>query len=63
MHTEFWLGNLGERPYASRRLELEDNIKVNGIETGRKGLDYINFAVDRLQERAFVNMVTNLWVI
>jgi hypothetical protein len=49
--------------HVSRRLELEDNIKVNEIETGRKGLDYINFAVDRLQERAFVNIVTKLRVL
>lgn len=45
------------------RADLEDNTTVNAIQTRCEALDYINFAVNGLQKRVFMNMVTNLWII
>jgi hypothetical protein len=39
-----------------------DNIKIDLIEIGWEGMDWIDLAQDRDQWRALVNRVMNLWV-
>jgi hypothetical protein len=41
----------------------EDNIKMNFQEVGCEGMDWIELAYDKDRWRAFVNAVTNLWVL
>jgi hypothetical protein len=50
----------GKRPLGTPRHRLEDNIKLNLVEIGIDGVNWIRFAQDRVQWRAFVNMVINL---
>jgi hypothetical protein len=40
----------------------EDNIKMDLREIGIDGANWIRLAQDRVQWRALVNTVTNLWV-
>jgi hypothetical protein len=40
-----------------------DNIKVDVREIGWDGVDWIDMAQDRVQWRALVNTVLNLWVL
>jgi hypothetical protein len=39
-----------------------DNIKIDLIETGSDGMDWIDLAQDSDKWRALVNTVMNLWV-
>jgi hypothetical protein len=39
-----------------------DNIKIDLRERGWDGVDWIDLAQDRVQWRALVNTVMNLWV-
>jgi hypothetical protein len=49
-----------KRPLGKPRRRWEDNIELNLRETGIDGADWIQLAQDRVQWRAFVNMVMNL---
>jgi hypothetical protein len=52
----------GKRPLGRPRHRWEDNIEVDFREIGINGANWIQLAQDRVQWRAFVNMVINLWV-
>jgi hypothetical protein len=49
-------------PLKRHRCRWEDNIKLDLRETGIDGMNWIRLAQDRVQWRAFVNMVMNLRV-
>jgi hypothetical protein len=58
---------LVRRPEDKRRLgrprrRWEDNIKIDLREIGFDGANWIRLTQDRVQWRAFVNTVMNLWV-
>jgi hypothetical protein len=50
----------GKRPLGRQRRRWVDNIKMDLIELGWGGMDWIDLAQDRDQWRAFVNTVMNL---
>jgi hypothetical protein len=52
----------GKRPLGRTRRRWEDNIKMDLREKGIDGANWIQMAQDRVQWRAFVNTVMNLWV-
>jgi hypothetical protein len=52
----------GKRPLGRPRRRKEDNIKMDLTEIGIDGVNWIRLAQDRVQWRAFVNTVMNLWV-
>ena len=52
----------GERPLERSRCRWEDNIKMNLREVGCDSKDWIAFAEDRDQWRAYVRAVMNLRV-
>jgi hypothetical protein len=52
----------GKRPLERPRRMWEDNIKLDLREIAIDKANWIQLAQDRVQWRAFVNMVTNLWV-
>jgi hypothetical protein len=52
----------GKRPLGRPRRRWEDNIKMDLRETGIDGENWIQLAQDRVQWRAFVNMVMNIRV-
>jgi hypothetical protein len=52
----------GKRPLGRSRHKWEDNIKMDLREIGIDGANWIRLAQDRVQWRAFVNMVMNLRV-
>jgi hypothetical protein len=52
----------GKRPLVRPRHRWEDNIKVDLREMVIDRLNWIWLAQDRVQWRAFVNTVMNLWV-
>jgi hypothetical protein len=52
----------GRRPFGRPRRRWEDNIKMDLGEIGIDGANWIQLAQDRVQWRAFVNMVMNLRV-
>jgi hypothetical protein len=59
---------LVRRPEVKRQLgrpmhRWEDNIKLDLREIGINGANWIQLAQDRVQWRAFMNMVMNLWVL
>jgi hypothetical protein len=51
-----------KRPLGRPRRRWEDNIKMDLREIGIDGANWIRLARGRVQWRAFVNMVMNLWV-
>jgi hypothetical protein len=51
-----------KRPLGRPRRRLEDNIKLDLREIGIDEMNWIRLAQDRVQWRAFVNTVMNLWV-
>jgi hypothetical protein len=51
-----------KRPLARPRRRCVENIKMDLIEIGWDGVDWIKLAQDRDQWRAFVNTVMNLRV-
>jgi hypothetical protein len=58
-----WVGQPeGKRPVGRPRHRWEDNIKMDLGEIGIDGANWIPLAQDRVQWRAFVNMVMNLRV-
>jgi hypothetical protein len=52
----------GKRSLGRPRRRWECNIKMNLREIGIDGANWIHLAQDRVQWRAFVNTVMNLWV-
>jgi hypothetical protein len=52
-----------KRPPGGLRRRWEDNIKMDLRERGIDGANRIRLAQDRVQWRAFVNTVMNLWVL
>jgi hypothetical protein len=52
----------GKRPLGRPRRRWENNIKMDLREIGIDGANWIRLAQDRVQWRAFVNMVMNLRV-
>jgi hypothetical protein len=52
----------GKRPQGRPRRRWEDNIKMDLVEIGIDGANWIQLAQDRVQWRAFVNTVMNLRV-
>jgi hypothetical protein len=52
----------GMIPFGRRRLKWEDNIKMDLLEVGCGGMDWIEVAQDRYSLRAVVNAVMNLRV-
>jgi hypothetical protein len=52
----------GKRPLRRPRRRWEDNIKLDLREIGIDGANWIRLAQDKVQWRAFVNTVMNLWV-
>jgi hypothetical protein len=51
-----------KRPLRRPRRRWDDNIKMDLRELGIDEANWIRLAQDRVQSRAFVNMVMNLWV-
>jgi hypothetical protein len=52
----------GKRPLGRPRSRWVDNIKMDLLEIGWGGVDWIGLAQDRDKWRALVNAVMNLWV-
>jgi hypothetical protein len=52
----------GKRPLERPRHRWEDNIKMDLRDIGIDGVNWIRPVQDRVQWRAFVNTVMNLWV-
>jgi hypothetical protein len=52
----------GKRPLGRPRCRWVYNIKMNLLETGWGGVDWIGLAQDRDKWRALVKAVMNLWV-
>jgi hypothetical protein len=52
----------GERPLGRPRRRLLDNVKMDLLEIGWGGVDWIALAQDRDKWRALVSGVMNLWV-
>jgi hypothetical protein len=52
----------GKIPLRKPKRRWVDNIKMNLRETKRGGINWIDVAQDRVQWRALVNTVMNLWV-
>jgi hypothetical protein len=52
----------GKRPIGRPRCMWENNIRMDLLEMGWGGVDWIGLAQDRDKQRALVNAVTNLWV-
>jgi hypothetical protein len=50
----------GKRPLGRPRRKWEDNIKMDLLEVGCGGMDWIELAQDRDRWRALVNAVMNL---
>jgi hypothetical protein len=50
----------GKRPVGRPRRRWEDNIKMDLVEIGIDGANWIRLAQDRVQWRAFVSTVMNL---
>jgi hypothetical protein len=54
---------VGKRPLGKQRWRWVDNIKVNLVEIGWGGVEWIGMAQDRDKRRALVNAVMNLRVL
>jgi hypothetical protein len=53
---------VGKRPLARPRHKCMDNIKMDLLEIGWGGVDWIGLAQDRGKWRTLMNAVMNLWV-
>jgi hypothetical protein len=53
----------GKIPLGRLRHRWEDNIKMDLMEIGIDGMNWIHMAQDRVQCIAFANVVKNLWVL
>jgi hypothetical protein len=64
MRIGYWLGKPeGKRPLGRPRRRWVDNIKMDLLEIGWGGVDWIGLAQDRDKWRALVNAVMNLRVL
>jgi len=52
----------GKKPLGRPRRRWEENIKMNLLEVGCKGADWIDLAQDRDRRRALVNAVMSIRV-
>jgi hypothetical protein len=52
----------GQRPLGRPRCRCVHNVKMDYVEIGRGGVDWIGLAQDRYRWRALVNAVMNLRV-
>jgi hypothetical protein len=52
----------GKMPLGRPRRRWIDTIKIDLLEIGLGGVDWIRLAQDRSRRRALVNAVMNLWV-
>jgi len=52
----------GKRPLRRPRHRWEDNIRMNLMEIGWEGVDWMHLAQDRDQWQALVNMIMDLQV-
>jgi hypothetical protein len=52
----------GIRPLGRPRCRWIDNIKMDLLEIGLVGVDWIGLAQDRYRWRALVNAVMSLWI-
>jgi len=52
----------GKRPLGRPRHRWKDNIKIDLLEVGCEGMDWINVAKDRDKSRELVNAAMNLRV-
>jgi hypothetical protein len=52
----------GKRPLGRQRSRWVNNIKIDLREIGWDAMHWIDLAEDRVQWRALVNTVMNLWV-
>jgi hypothetical protein len=62
VYEEFWSESLKGREFRRSRRRREDNIRMDLMEIGWEGVDWIHLAQDRDQWRAVVNTVMNLRV-
>jgi hypothetical protein len=51
------------RPQGRPTCKWVDNIKMDLVEIGWGGVDWIGLAQDRNKCRALVNMIVNVWVL
>jgi hypothetical protein len=62
-HIGYWWGKPERKtPLGRPRCRLVNNIKIDLRKKGWDGMDRINLAHDRDQQRALVNTITNLEV-
>jgi len=59
MHTKFWSENLKGIDHMED-LGIDGNIRMNLMEKGWEGVDWMHLAQDRGQQQALVNTVMNL---
>jgi hypothetical protein len=59
MHTGFWWGNVSERVHLE---DLGIGGKMDHIEVGRGGMEWIVLAQNRDRQQALVNVLMNLRV-
>jgi hypothetical protein len=52
----------GKRPLGRPRRRWVDNVKMNLLEIGWGGVEWVGLAQERNKWRALVNAVMNLWV-
>jgi hypothetical protein len=52
----------GRKPLGRHKLRWEDNIKIDLLEVGCGGTDWIELSQDMDRWRAVVNAVMNFWV-
>jgi hypothetical protein len=52
----------GKRPLRRLRCRWIDNIKMDLLEIGFSGVDWVGIAQDRYRWRALVNAVMDVWV-
>jgi hypothetical protein len=62
MRIGYWWESQRERPLGRPRRRWVDNIKMDLLEMGWGGVDWIGLAQDRDKRRALVNAVMNLRV-
>jgi hypothetical protein len=62
MHIEYWWESEKERPLQRPKHKWVDNIKMDLIEIGWCGMDWIDLAQDMDQLMALANTVMNLRV-
>jgi hypothetical protein len=66
MHTKFWpekLKEKGKRPLGRLRRRWKDNIRIDLVEIGWHGVDWMHLARDSDQWRACVSKVMKLRVL